>query len=119
MAHETRQPTTVIELTKPWSASWNGNHRNEQAITNSITAAFETTGFNMAKEWADTRSISIGSRSETVNPHGYERIITILSHTRNPDYTKTKTDWRGRTTFNWQGSGEVRFKVESFAEPEA
>ena len=92
MAHETRQPTTVIEMTKPWNADWNGIHRNDQAITNSITAAYETTDFNMAKEWQDTRSIS---RSETIRPHGYGRIITILSHTRNPDYTKTKKDWKG------------------------
>jgi hypothetical protein len=116
MAHETRQPTTVIEVTKPWSAAWSGRNRNDQEITNSISAAHENTGFNMAKEWEDTRTVTIGSRSETIRPEGYERIITIVGHTRNPDYTKTKSDWRGRGSFNWQGSGTVTFKVESFAE---
>ncbi|KIL83902.1 hypothetical protein FAVG1_12879 [Fusarium avenaceum] len=116
MSHETRQPTTVIELTKPWSADWNGHERNEQEITKRITAAHVNTGFEMAKQWKDTRSVTIGSRSETINPHGYERIITIVSHTRNPDFTKTKKNWKGERSFNWQGSGNVTFKVESFAE---
>ncbi|KAK5099547.1 hypothetical protein LTR70_002448 [Exophiala xenobiotica] len=116
MAHETRQPTTVIETTQPWSAAWDGHERNDQAITRSITAAHETTAFNIVKQWEDTRSVSIGSRAETIHPHGYERIITIMSHTRNPDFTKTKKKWDGTRTFNWQGSGTVTFKVASFAE---
>lgn len=94
-------------LTSPY-----GGH----SITNSITAAHVNIGFDMAKQWDDTRSVSIGSRSETIRPHGYERFITIMSHTRNPDFTKTKKDWKGRRSFNWQGSGTVTFKVESFAE---
>lgn len=116
MSSETRQPTTTIELTKPWSASWDGHERNDQAITVAITTVQVETGFNMAKQWEDTRSVSIGSRSETIHPHGYERIITILGQTRGPDRTKTKKDARGRRTFNWQGSGTVTYKVNSFAE---
>ncbi|PNP51742.1 hypothetical protein THARTR1_07511 [Trichoderma harzianum] len=116
MSHETRQPTTVIEMTQPWSAAWSGRHRNDQEITRKITAAHEDTAFNIVKQWQDTRSVSIGSRAETIHPEGYERVITIVSHTRNPDYTKTKKDWSGRSSFNWQGSGSVTFKVDSFAE---
>ncbi|CAG7556468.1 unnamed protein product [Fusarium equiseti] len=116
MSHETRQPTTVIILTKKWSASWNGHERNEQAITRTINDTHTNVGFEMAKQWEDTQSVTIGARSETVRTHGYERIVTIVSHTRNPDFTKTKKKWNGERSFNWQGSGDVTFKVESFAE---
>jgi hypothetical protein len=70
----------------------------------------------MAIEREDIQTITIGSRSETICPKGYERIIIIVSHNQNLDYTKIKSDWWGRGLFNWQGSRMVTFKVESFAE---
>src|SRR5438067_49542 len=116
MSHETRQPTTVIELEQPWHAAWSGRHRNDVAIDDSISTAIQTVVFNILKGWEDTRSVAIGSLSETINPHGYERIATIVGITRGPEHTKTKNIPGKGGSFNWQGTGTAKIKVESFAE---
>lgn len=115
MSHETRQPTTVIEDELDWHAAWSGRHRNDVEIESSIIAAIQNSVFDTVKGWEDTRSVAIGARSETINPHGYERIARIVEKKITKDRSKTKSI-AGRGSFNWQGIGTAKYHVDSFAE---
>ena len=117
MAHETRQPTTILEFEIPWHAAWSGRHRNEVAIDAAITASIQVIAADKIKSWEDTRSVAVGSLpAQVVNSHGYERIGEIVGITRGPEHTKTKNIPGKGGSFNWQGAGNAKIKVSSFSE---